>query len=169
MELWIEVHHSHEWAGLHAGAFSTYDYRLHVQKRGGGKRVIKCESGSFRLSTPKSRRGLIRVYLGTEYICLTSLDLHCHARKFNIIHQNLLDYILTLPDFLSYVTMFLTSVVYVEPMPNASTYINYPHLYEELVSFAWNTYLILIKTFMAVLVVLLYFVCIQCDIHETFH
>jgi len=38
-------------------------------------------------------------------------------------------------DLLSYVTMCLTLVVYVEPMSNASTHINYPHLYEELVIF----------------------------------
>jgi len=31
--------------------------------------------------------------------------------------------------------MSLISIVYVEPMPNASTQISYPHLYEELVSF----------------------------------
>jgi len=54
---------------------------------------------------------------------------------FNIVHQQLRDYVLALPDLLSYVTMSLTSVVYVEPMPNASAYKNYPHLYEELVSF----------------------------------
>jgi len=45
------------------------------------------------------------------------------------------DYVLALPDILSYVTMSLSSVMYVEPMPNASAHINYHHLYEELVSF----------------------------------
>jgi len=54
---------------------------------------------------------------------------------FNIVHQQMREYVLALLDFLSYVTMSLTSVVYVEPMPNASANINYPHLYEELVSF----------------------------------
>jgi len=45
------------------------------------------------------------------------------------------DYLVALPELLSYVTMSLTLVVYVEPLPNASAHINYPHLYEELVSF----------------------------------
>ena len=84
---------------------------------------------------PKRRRGLARLYVGSEYICLTSLDLHYLARMFNIVHQQLHDYVLALPDLLSYVTMSLSSVVCVEPMPNASAHINYPHLYEELVSF----------------------------------
>jgi len=44
------------------------------------------------------------------------------------------DYVVALPD-LRYVTMSLTSVEYVEPMPNASVHINYPYLNEELVSF----------------------------------
>jgi len=45
------------------------------------------------------------------------------------------DYVVALPDSISHVTMSLTSVVYVEPMPNVSAHINYPDLYEELVSF----------------------------------
>jgi len=66
---------------------------------------------------------------------LTSLDPHYLARMFNIVLQQLRDYVLALPDLLSYVTTSLTSMVYVEPMPNASAHINYPHIYEELVSF----------------------------------
>jgi len=97
--------------------------------------VIKCESGKFRLGMPKRRRGLTRLYVGSEYICLTSLVLHYLARMFNIVHQKMRDYLLSLPDILSYITMSLTSVVYVEPMPNARQHINYLHLYEELVSF----------------------------------
>jgi len=97
--------------------------------------VIKRESGNFRLGMPKRRRWLTRVYVGSEYICLTSLDPHYLARLFNVVHQQLRDYVLALPHFLSYVTMSLSSVVYVDPMPNASEHINYPHLYEELVSF----------------------------------
>ena len=97
--------------------------------------VIKCESVNFRLGMPKRRRGLTRLYVGSEYTCLTSLDLHQLARMFNIVHQQLRDFVLALPDLLPYVTISLTSVVYVEPMLNASAHINYPHLYEELVSF----------------------------------
>jgi len=84
---------------------------------------------------PISHRGLTRLYVGIEYICLTSLVLHYLTRLFNIVHQQMRDYVVALPDLLSYVTMSLTLVVYVEPIPNASAHINYPHLYEELVSF----------------------------------
>ena len=95
--------------------------------------VIKCESGNFRLGMPKRRLGLTRLYTVSKYICLTSLDLHYLAHMFNILHQQMRDYVLSLPDLLPYVTTSLTSVVFVEPMPNASAHINYPHLYEELV------------------------------------
>jgi len=57
------------------------------------------------------------------------------ARLFHVIQQQLRDYILALPDVLSYVTTSLTSVSYIEPMPNASKHIDYPRLYEELVTF----------------------------------
>ena len=90
--------------------------------------VINCESGNFRLGTPKRSHGLTSLYVGSEYICLKSMDLHYLTRMFNIVHLQLSYYVLALPDLLSYVTMSLTSVVYVEPMPNASTIINYPHL-----------------------------------------
>ena len=100
--------------------------------------VIKCESGNFPLGMPKRRRGLTRLYVGSEYICLTSLDLHYLVRMFNIVHQQMRDYVVTLHELLSYVTMCLTSMVYVEPMPNASTNLNYSHLYEELLSFVLN-------------------------------
>ena len=69
-----------------------------------------------------------QTYVGNEYICLTLLDLHYLARMFNIVHQQMRDYVLALPDLLSYVTMSWTSVVNVEPMPNASAHINYPQL-----------------------------------------
>jgi len=95
--------------------------------------TIKCESDNFRLGMPIRRRGLTRLYVDSEYICLTSLDQHYLARMFNIVHQQMPDYVAALPDLLSYVTMSLASVVYVEPMPNASAHINYPHLQEELV------------------------------------
>ena len=95
---------------------------------------IKFESGNLRLVWPRSHRGLPGLYVGSEAICLTQVNLHYLARMFNIVHQQLCDYVLALPDIMSYVTMPLTSVVYVEPMPNACTHIKFPHLYEELVS-----------------------------------
>jgi len=91
--------------------------------------VIRCVSVNFRLNTPRSRRGLARMYLGTAYVCPTPLGLHYLARMFHVVQQQLRDYILALPDLLSDVTMALTSVVYVETMPHASKHIDYPHLY----------------------------------------
>ena len=57
------------------------------------------------------------------------------VRVFHILQQKLRDNIIALPDVLSYVTSSLTSTTYVEPHANASTNIDYPHLYEELVTF----------------------------------
>ena len=100
-----------------------------------GTPVMKCESSKFPLGMPKRRRCLTRLYVGSDYICLTSLDLHYLAQMFNIVHQQMRDYVFALSDLLSYVTMSLTSVVYVAPMPNVSAHINYPHIYEEFASF----------------------------------
>ena len=57
------------------------------------------------------------------------------VRLFHVVQQQLRDYIIAMPDVLSYVTSSLTSVSYIEPVPNASKSIDYPHLYEELVNF----------------------------------
>jgi len=54
---------------------------------------------------------------------------------FNVVQEQSRDYIVTMSDVLSCETTALTSVTYVEPAPNASTHINYPHLYEELITF----------------------------------
>jgi hypothetical protein len=99
-----------------------------------------CESssvsggGNFRLTRNRGS-GAARLYLDTQYISLTSEDLHYLARMFHIVQKQLRDYIAAMPDVLSYVTASLTSASYTEPAPNASPHINYPHLYEELVSF----------------------------------
>ena len=101
---------------------------------GGGDSVImKCESGNFRLHTPR-RHGSARTYVGTEYISLTQPDMDYLVRVFHIIKQHLREYITALPN-LSYVPSSLTSVSYIEPVPNASKSIDYAHLYEELVKF----------------------------------
>ena len=55
------------------------------------------------------------------------------ARMFHVVQQQLHDYTLSLSDVLSYVASSLTSVTYVEPVPNASEHIDYRHLFEELV------------------------------------
>jgi len=59
-----------------------------------------CESGNFRLGMPKRRRGLTRLYVGSDYICVTSLDLQYLDLVFNIVHQQLCDYVLDLPELL---------------------------------------------------------------------
>jgi len=51
---------------------------------------------------------------------------------FHIV-QELRDYVLALPDVMSYVTSSLTSLTYVEPVPNTSDLIDYRHLFEERV------------------------------------
>jgi len=101
---------------------------------GGDRIVIKCESGNFRLHTPK-RHGSARLFVGTEYISLTQPDMDYLLRVFPLLQQQLRDYIIALPDVLSYVTSSLASTSFVEPQDNASTNIDYPHLYEELVTF----------------------------------
>jgi len=101
---------------------------------GGDRVVIKCESGNFRLHTPR-RHGSARLFVGTEYISLTQPDMDFPVRMFHILQQQLREYISALPDVLSYVTSSLASKSFVEPPPNASTIINYPRLHEELVTF----------------------------------
>jgi hypothetical protein len=145
------------------GFYPARDYQPLVEfgtiRRGGGSKTIilanesvdwlaerlpegsdMCETGSvsggagnFRLTG--NRRGAARLYLDTQYISLTSQDLRYLARMFHIVQKQLRDYIIDMPDVLSYVTASLTSTSYNEPAPNASQHINYPHLYEELVSF----------------------------------
>ena len=102
----------------------------------GGDRVInKCESGNFRLHTPR-RYGSARLFVGTEYISLTQPNMDYMVRVFHILQQQLRDYISAFPDLLSSVTSSRASTSFVEPAPNASKIIDYTHLYEELVTFA---------------------------------
>jgi len=101
---------------------------------GGDWVIIKWEGGNFRLHTPK-RHGSARLFVGTEYISLTQPDMDYLVRVFHILQQQLRDYIIVLPDVLSYATSFLASASYVEPPPNDTTNIDYPHLYEEIVTF----------------------------------
>jgi len=73
--------------------------------------------------------------LGAECISLTKPDLDNLARVISVVQQQLCHYIIALPDFVSYVTSSLTSVSYVETVPDATKNIDYPHLYQELVTF----------------------------------
>ena len=101
---------------------------------GGERVVIKCESGNFRMHTPK-RHGSARLFVGTEYISLTEPHMDYLLRVFPILQQQSRDYISALPDVLSNVTSSLASTSFVEPQANASKNIDYPHQYEELVNF----------------------------------
>jgi len=101
---------------------------------GGDRVVIKCEGGNFRLHNPR-RHGSARLFVGTEYISLTEPDMDYLLQDFPILQQQLGVDIIALTDVLSYVTSSLASTSFVEPQANASTNIDYPHLYEELVAF----------------------------------
>jgi len=93
-----------------------------------------CESGVFRLDVTRSVR-TARLYVDAQYISLTLQDIEYLSRMFNIVQQQLRDYIVALQDVLPFVTNTLTSVTYVEPSPNASKNFDFQHLYEELVNF----------------------------------
>jgi hypothetical protein len=54
---------------------------------------------------------------------------------FNYVHQKLRDYILEMQDVLPRVTSTLSSVTYASSASNERKTINYPHLYEELITF----------------------------------
>jgi len=76
-----------------------------------------------------------RLFVSTEYINQTQPDMEYLVRVFHVVQQQWPDYIIALPDVLSYMTSSSTSTSYIEPVPNASKIIDYPHLYEELVTF----------------------------------
>jgi len=81
---------------------------------GGDRVVIKCESCNIRLHTPR-KHGTARLFVGTEYISLTQLDMDYLVRVLHILRQQMRDYISALPDVLSYVTSSLASTSSVEP------------------------------------------------------
>jgi len=75
---------------------------------------------------------MAKLYVDSQHISLTLPDIV--SRMFNVVQQ-LRNYIVAMQDVLPYVSKALTSVTYVEPAPNASTNINFPHLYEEFITF----------------------------------
>ena len=56
---------------------------------------------------------------------------------FNVVQQQLRVYIVSLQDVLPCVMATLTWVTYVEPAPDASKNINFPHLYKGLITFVY--------------------------------
>jgi hypothetical protein len=100
----------------------------------GGAKGYRCEDGAFRLDVTRSGR-TARLYVDSQFISLTLQDIEYLSRMFNIVQQQLRDYIVSLQDVLPFITTTLTSVTYVEPAPDASKNMNFPYLYEELISF----------------------------------
>jgi hypothetical protein len=100
----------------------------------GGDKGCRCESGAFRLDMTRIVR-TARLYVDSQFISLILQDIEYLSCMFNIVQQQLRFYIVALQDVLPFVTNTLTSVNYVEPFPDASKNIDYPHLYEELVNF----------------------------------
>jgi len=87
---------------------------------GGVRVIIKCDSGNFRLHIPKWH-GSARLFVGTESVRRTQPGMDYPVRGFQILQQQLRDYIIVLQEELSYETSSLASTSYV--------------LYEELVTF----------------------------------
>ena len=86
----------------------------------------ECKSGAFRFNVTRSRR-MARLYVDSQHISLTLPDIDYLSRMFNVVQQQLRDYIVGLQDVLPYVSTALNSVTYVEPAPNTSKNINFPH------------------------------------------
>jgi len=69
------------------------------------------------------------------YISLTQPDMDYLVRVIRVVQQQLHGYIIALSDVWAYVTSSLNSMSYGEPAPAISKNIDYPHLYEDLVTF----------------------------------
>jgi len=111
---------------------SASDTPFHVRRR----RPRHHQLPEWQLSTTHAKEhGSARQFVGTEYISLTQSDLDYLVRVLHIIQQQLRDYIIALPEVFSYVTSSLISVSYIGPVPNASENIDYPHLYEEIITY----------------------------------
>jgi hypothetical protein len=73
-----------------------------------------------------------RLYLNKQYISLKLGDLRYLLNMFHVIQNQLKSYTLALPDVINYVVAALGSNTYVEPASNASQFIPYYQLFEEL-------------------------------------
>jgi len=96
--------------------------------------VIRCGSGNFRLNTPMSRRGLARMFLGTEYMSdvtgptLSCTNISCRAATIARLHTCFAGFVVVCDDGFNFSCVCGT-------MPNASKHIDYPLLYKEHVTF----------------------------------
>ena len=102
----VQGHHSQRLARLRA---SECLLKLRAAKCGvepvGGS---GCKSGAFRLNVTRSRR-IAKLHSVSHYITLTLPNIEYLAQMFNVVPQQLRDYIVDTPDVLSYVTTALTS------------------------------------------------------------
>jgi hypothetical protein len=71
----------------------------------------------------------------SQYISLTLQYIDYLSRTFSVVEQQLGDYVSDMPDVLPYVTVTLNSLTYVEPAPDASKKINFPHQNEKFITF----------------------------------
>jgi len=67
----------------------------------GGAGGWSCESGGFLLDVTRSRR-TARLYVDSQFISLTLQDIEYLSRMFNIVQQQLRDYIVALQDVFSH-------------------------------------------------------------------
>jgi hypothetical protein len=95
---------------------------------------LRCEIGSFRLDVSRSRPKAC-LYVDSQFISLTLQDVDYLSRMLNIVQQQLRDYYVAHEDVLPFLTTTLTSVTYVEPSPDTSINLHFPHLYVDFISF----------------------------------
>jgi len=93
-----------------------------------GNEQYGCKEGDFRLNTTKSYR-IARLYLCKQYMGLRLGDLQYLSRMFHVLQNQLKVYTLSLSDVLTYVTVALASVNYVELASNDSKLIVYSQLF----------------------------------------
>ena len=84
-----------------------------------------CEIVSFRLDLTCSRR-TARLYVDSQYISLTRQEIDYLSRLFSVVQQQLRDYIVALQDVLPCVNATLTSMTYVDSLPDDIKKINFP-------------------------------------------
>jgi hypothetical protein len=96
----------------------------------GNEQYGRCD-GPFILNTTGSYR-IARLYMDKHFVALKFQELRYLQNMFYIVQNKLNLYINALPDLMTYVISALSSDTYVEPAANASNFILYPLLFEEL-------------------------------------